>query len=212
MRYCTLACSLRMWKSPLAAESCETPGSCSTTRSKSVWLPWGKASTCALPTVVTLAPPCVKMRSRARSARASPAFAAATAGLTGPPSAPSGPVPPSAPVVPAGVSMPGAAAEPAAAAATPVSGRGPRRGAGAVEAGSGVALAWRAGRGTDAVLDREVGLGLGVVTVSEGRVICASAATGAKLTTSPMAMPWKRMWRTGPMDIVLDRRRNVIIL
>lgn len=71
------------------------------------------------------------MRSRTCCAWASPALAAASAGLTGPPAPP---VPPSAPVAPGGASIPGVR-EPAAAAAfaSRVSGRGPKRGAGEVE-------------------------------------------------------------------------------
>ena len=44
MRYCRLACSLRTCSSPLAAESCDTPGTCSSTLSSGVLVPCGSAS------------------------------------------------------------------------------------------------------------------------------------------------------------------------
>ena len=44
MRYCTLPCSLRTWISPLAAESCVTPGACSSTLSIEPSLPCGRLS------------------------------------------------------------------------------------------------------------------------------------------------------------------------
>jgi hypothetical protein len=44
MRYCRLACSLRTCSSPLAAESCDTPGACSNTLSSVALVPWGNAS------------------------------------------------------------------------------------------------------------------------------------------------------------------------
>ena len=44
MRYCRLACSLRTCSSPLAAESCDTPGTCSSALSSGVLVPCGSAS------------------------------------------------------------------------------------------------------------------------------------------------------------------------
>ncbi|UGY17276.1 hypothetical protein HAP48_0007580 [Bradyrhizobium septentrionale] len=44
MRYCRLACSLRTCSSPLAAESCETPGACSSALSRVVLVPCGSDS------------------------------------------------------------------------------------------------------------------------------------------------------------------------
>src|SRR5713101_8480232 len=44
IRYWILACSLRTCNSPLAAESCVTPGNCSSTLSRDALLPCGSAS------------------------------------------------------------------------------------------------------------------------------------------------------------------------
>ena len=44
MRYCTLACSLRTWMSPLTALSCETPGACSNTELIGASVPCGRVS------------------------------------------------------------------------------------------------------------------------------------------------------------------------
>ena len=44
MRYCTLACSLRTWMSPLTALSCETPGACSKTELIGPSVPCGRVS------------------------------------------------------------------------------------------------------------------------------------------------------------------------
>ncbi len=44
MRNCTLAWSLRTWIAPLEAESCDTPGACSSTFSTGWLVPCGIAS------------------------------------------------------------------------------------------------------------------------------------------------------------------------
>ncbi len=44
MRNCTLAWSLRTWSKPEAAESCDTPGACSSTFSTGALLPCGSTS------------------------------------------------------------------------------------------------------------------------------------------------------------------------
>src|SRR5262249_6141282 len=65
IRYDTLACSLRTWRFPLAAESCETPGNCSSTLSTLALVPCGSASIASRLIVVGAVPSGAKMLPRA---------------------------------------------------------------------------------------------------------------------------------------------------